>query len=35
MNKGRAFFTTPDDLGEFVLVDYIENRRAVSRRRAV
>lgn len=35
INRGRAFFTTPDALGEYVLVDYIEQRRAVSRRRAV
>jgi uncharacterized protein with von Willebrand factor type A (vWA) domain len=33
LNRGRAFFTTPDSLGEFVLVDYIEQRREVSRRR--
>ena len=27
INKGRAFYTTPDKLGEFVLVDYLSNRR--------
>jgi uncharacterized protein with von Willebrand factor type A (vWA) domain len=27
MNKGRAFFTTPDTLGDYVLVDFIEQRR--------
>ena len=27
INKGRAFFTTPDKLGQFVLVDYMSNRR--------
>ena len=27
INKGRAFFTTPDQLGQFVLVDYMSNRR--------
>ena len=27
INKGRAFYTTPDKLGEFVLVDYLNNRR--------
>jgi uncharacterized protein with von Willebrand factor type A (vWA) domain len=28
MNKGRAFFTTPDTLGSYVLVDFLENKRA-------
>ncbi|MEE8443523.1 MAG: VWA domain-containing protein, partial [Dehalococcoidia bacterium] len=27
INKGRAFYTTPDKLGEFVLVDYLNGRR--------
>ncbi|MCP3909662.1 MAG: hypothetical protein GY713_01795 [Actinomycetia bacterium] len=27
MNGGRAFFTTPDNLGDYVLVDFIEQRR--------
>ena len=27
MNQGRAFFTTPDTLGDYVLVDFIEQRR--------
>ena len=27
INKGRAFYTTPDKLGKFVLVDYLPNRR--------
>jgi uncharacterized protein with von Willebrand factor type A (vWA) domain len=27
MNRGRAFFTTPDDLGDYVLVDFLEQRR--------
>ena len=27
INKGRAFYTNPDKLGEFVLVDYLQNRR--------
>ena len=27
INRGRAFFTTPDTLGDYVLVDYIEHRR--------
>jgi uncharacterized protein with von Willebrand factor type A (vWA) domain len=29
MNRGRAFFTTPDTLGDYVLVDFIEQRRAL------
>ena len=29
LNRGRAFFTTPDTLGDYVLVDYLEQRRAV------
>lgn len=31
MNRGRAFFTTPETLGDYVLVDFIENRRSLSR----
>ena len=27
INKGRAFYTTPEKLGKFVLVDYLSNRR--------
>ena len=27
VNKGRALYTTPDRLGEYVLVDYLANRR--------
>ena len=27
LNKGRAFFTTPDTLGDYVLVDFIRQRR--------
>ena len=27
INRGRAFYTTPGKLGEFVLVDYLNNRR--------
>jgi uncharacterized protein with von Willebrand factor type A (vWA) domain len=27
LNRGRAFFTTPETLGDFVLVDFIEQRR--------
>lgn len=29
MNRGRAFFTTPDTLGDYVLVDFIETKRAL------
>ncbi len=31
MNRGRAFFTTPDRLGEYVLVDFVESRRRTRR----
>lgn len=34
LNRGRAFFTTPETLGDYVLVDFIEQKRA-HRRRAV
>ncbi|HUZ03151.1 MAG TPA: VWA domain-containing protein [Thermomicrobiaceae bacterium] len=27
INKGRAFFATPDHLGEYILVDYVANKR--------
>ena len=27
MNRGRAFFTTPQTLGDYVLVDFIEHKR--------
>ena len=27
INKGRAFFATPDHLGEYVLVDYVANKK--------
>jgi len=33
LNQGRAFFTTPETLGDFVLVDFIEHKRTMSRRR--
>ena len=26
MNGGRAFFTTPENLGDYVLVDFVEHR---------
>ena len=27
INRGRAFYSAPDRLGEYVLVDYVSNRR--------
>ncbi len=27
INRGRAFYATPDRLGEYVLVDYVDNKR--------
>ena len=33
LNKGRAFFTTPETLGDYVLVDFIEQRRQMLRGR--
>ncbi len=32
INRGRAFFATPENLGDYVLVDFIEHRRMQSRR---
>jgi uncharacterized protein with von Willebrand factor type A (vWA) domain len=29
MNGGRAFFTTPENLGDYVLVDFIEHKRSL------
>jgi uncharacterized protein with von Willebrand factor type A (vWA) domain len=34
LNRGRAFFTTPQNLGDFVLVDFIEQRRRLLQGRA-
>jgi len=31
INKGRAFFATPDRLGEYILVDYVANKRTTQR----
>ena len=31
INSGRAFFTDPDNLGSYVLVDFLENRRKMAR----
>jgi uncharacterized protein with von Willebrand factor type A (vWA) domain len=33
MNGGRAFFTTPETLGDYVLVDFVEHRRKLARSR--
>ena len=30
MNGGRAFFTNPDNLGDYVLVDFLEHRRRLT-----
>ncbi len=32
LNRGKAFFTTPEALGDYVLVDFIESRMASRRR---
>jgi uncharacterized protein with von Willebrand factor type A (vWA) domain len=29
LNQGRAFFTTPETLGDYVLLDFIEQKRAM------
>ncbi|MGH9175431.1 MAG: hypothetical protein ACRD1H_13790, partial [Vicinamibacterales bacterium] len=31
INKGRAFFATPDRLGEYILVDYVANKRKLEK----
>ncbi|CAN5402728.1 hypothetical protein BH23ACT3_BH23ACT3_10140 [soil metagenome] len=33
INRGRAFFTTPENLGDYVLVDFIEHKRQMARTR--
>lgn len=33
INGGRAFFADPQNLGEFVLVDFVEQRRKLLRQR--
>ena len=33
LNKGRAFFTNPQNLGDYVLVDFIEHKRKLIRGR--
>jgi uncharacterized protein with von Willebrand factor type A (vWA) domain len=32
INRGRAFFTTPENLGDYVLVDFIKHKRTQTRR---
>src|SRR5918993_160369 len=32
LNRGRAFFTTPETLGDYVLVDFIEQKRSATGR---
>jgi uncharacterized protein with von Willebrand factor type A (vWA) domain len=32
INRGRAFFTTPETLGDYVLVDFIEQKKQMARR---
>jgi hypothetical protein len=27
VNRGRAFYTNPDSLGEYLLVDYLGNKQ--------
>ena len=27
INRGRAFYATPERLGEYILVDYVGNKR--------
>jgi uncharacterized protein with von Willebrand factor type A (vWA) domain len=31
MNRGRAFFTTPETLGNYLLVDFVEQKRRTRR----
>ncbi len=33
LNRGRAFFTTPETLGDYVLVDFLDAKRTASRGR--
>ncbi len=33
VNRGQALFTTNEDLDDYVLVDFVEYRRSVSRTR--
>ncbi|MXW89933.1 MAG: hypothetical protein F4Z54_10620 [Acidimicrobiaceae bacterium] len=34
MNGGRAFFTTNENLGDYVLVDFVEHKRSLVRARS-
>jgi uncharacterized protein with von Willebrand factor type A (vWA) domain len=34
INGGRAFYTTNEALGDYVLVDFLEHRRRMTHRRA-
>jgi uncharacterized protein with von Willebrand factor type A (vWA) domain len=34
INRGRAFFTDSETLGDYVLVDFIEHKRQLARGRA-
>jgi uncharacterized protein with von Willebrand factor type A (vWA) domain len=27
INRGRAFFTSPENIGDYILVDYLTHRR--------
>jgi uncharacterized protein with von Willebrand factor type A (vWA) domain len=27
VNRGRAFFTSPDNIGDYILVDYLNHHR--------
>jgi uncharacterized protein with von Willebrand factor type A (vWA) domain len=31
INKGRVFYTTPDKLGQYILVDYVKHKRTSMR----
>jgi uncharacterized protein with von Willebrand factor type A (vWA) domain len=33
INGGRVFYTTPERLGEYVLIDYVEGKRKKLARR--
>jgi uncharacterized protein with von Willebrand factor type A (vWA) domain len=33
INRGRAFFTSPETLGDYVLVDFMEGKRQMARHR--
>ena len=34
LNQGRAFYTTPETLGDYVLTDFVSHRRQLGTRRA-